>query len=137
MADESFENVIPQGSSWHTHCAFYADSMGNRDDFGAEMYLSDVTFTCKGKGFETSFKALEVLYVEKVLKAHVMEYLEGKRSKVSRANVFKAIGADTLTSLEMDSGRYIFVKFANLQFKQLLSIAQAKQKYSKTVADRN
>jgi len=37
----------------------------------------------------------------------------------------------------MDGGKYIFVKFANLQFKQLLSIAQAKQKYSKTVADRN
>ena len=123
--------------SWQTHCSFYADSMGNRDDSGADMYLSDVTFTCMGDSFETSFKALDVYYVEKVLKSHVMEYLEGKRSKVSRANVFIALGADTLTSIEFEGGRFIFVKFANLQFKQLLSIAQAKQKYSKTVADRN
>ena len=35
------------------------------------------------------------------------------------------------------NGPALFVKFANLEFKQLLSIAQAKQKYSKTVADRN
>lgn len=136
MASES-KDKGKEGYSWSTRCSFYADSMGNRDDSGADMYLSDVTFTCKGDGFETSFKAIEVLYVEKVLKAHVIEYLEGRRGKVGRANVFKAIGADTLTSLELDGGRFIFVKFAHLQFKQLLSIAQAKQKYSKTVADRN
>ena len=123
--------------SWHTRCSFYADSLGNRDDNGADMYLSDVTFTCMGDSFETSFKALDVYYVEKVLRSHVMEYLEGRRSKVGRVNVFKALGADTLTSIELEGGRFIFVKFANLQFKQLLSIAQAKQKYSKTVADRN
>ena len=128
---------IENRCSWRTRCGFYADSMGNRDDSGAEMYLCDVTFTCRGNGFETDFKAIDVLYVEKVLKSHVIEYLEGKRRKVGRANVFKAIGADTLTSLELEGGRYIFVKFNNLQFKQLLSIAQAKQKYSKTVADRN
>ena len=133
MDDKEIENSC----SWHTRCGFYADSMGNRDDSGAEMYLCDVTFTCKGDGFETSFKAMDVLYVEKVLKAHVIEYLEGKRSKVRRANMFSTIGAETLTSLELDGGRFIFVKFNNLQFKQLLSIAQAKQKYSKTVADRN
>ena len=48
-----------------------------------------------------------------------------------------AIAAETLTSVEMADGPAIFVKFANMEFKQLLSIAQAKQKYSKTVADRN
>lgn len=37
----------------------------------------------------------------------------------------------------MANGPAIFVKSANMEFKQLLSIAQAKQKYSKTVADRN
>lgn len=51
--------------------------------------------------------------------------------------MFKALAAETLTSLELADGRFIFVKFGNLEFKQLLSIAQVKQKYSKTVADRN
>ena len=137
MAEEAKDKEMAEKCSWHTHCGFYADSMGNREDSGVEMYLCDVTFICKASTFETSFKAIEVLYNDKVLKEHVLEYLEGKRKKVSRANVFKALTAETLTCLELEGGRFIFVKFDNLQFKQLLSIAQAKQKYSKTIADRN
>lgn len=137
MASEAKDKEMAEKCSWHTHCGFYADSMGNRDDSGVDMYLYDVTFICKSPAFETSFKAIEVLYNDKVLKSDVLEYLDGKRSKVSRANVFKALTAPTLTCIELEGKRFIFVKFDNLQFKQLLSIAQAKQKYSKTIADRN
>lgn len=128
---------VQKKSSWHEVCPFYADSMGNVSPSGVCIYLSDVTFFCKGPGFETSFMALDVLYTDKVLKGHVLEYLEGKRKTVRRANVFTALGKETLTSLELEGKRFIFIKFNDMQFKQLLSIAQAKQKYSKTVADRN
>ena len=128
---------VQKKSSWHEVCPFYADSMGNVSPSGVCIYLSDVTFFCKGPDFETSFMALDVLYTDKVIKTHVMEYLEGKRKTVRRANVFTALGKETLTSLELEGKRFIFIKFNDMRFKQLLSIAQAKQKYSKTVADRN
>ena len=134
---DAIEKEITEKSSWHEFCPFYADSEGNVSKDGVYIYLNDVTFFCKGPGFETSFMALDVLYTDKVLKGHVMEYLEGKRKTVRRANVFSALGKETLTSLELEGKRFIFIKFNDMQFKQLLSIAQAKQKYSKTVADRN
>ena len=134
---DAIEKAITEKSSWHEFCPFYADSEGNVSKDGVYIYLNDVTFFCKGPGFETSFMALDVLYTDKVLKGHVMEYLEGKRKTVRRANVFSALGKETLTSLELEGKRFIFIKFNDMQFKQLLSIAQAKQKYSKTVADRN
>jgi hypothetical protein len=137
MRTDFNENEIISGSSWHTRCSFYADTSGNVSRSGADMYLLDVTFYCLGPGIKACFQALDVYYTDKVLKSHVEEFLEGKRAKVRRANVFKAIAAETLTSIEMADGSALFVKFANLEFKQLLSIAQAKQKYSKTVADRN
>ena len=138
--ENEFDAIVKEirhKSSWYEICPFYADSMGNVSPSGVCIYLCDVTFFCKGQDFETSFKALDVLFNDKVLKSHVMEYLEGKRKAVRRANVFRALGADTLTSIELEGGRFIFIKFNDLKFKQLLSIAQAKQKYSKTVADRN
>ena len=134
---DAFLKDIQQKSSWYEICPFYADNMGNISTKGVLIYLCDVTFFCKGPDFETSFKALDVLYNEKVLKSQVMEYLEGKRKTVRRAALFSALGAETLTSLELEGGHFIFIKFNNLKFKQLLSIAQAKQKYSKAVADRN
>lgn len=134
---DTIEKEIKQKSSWYEFCPFYADSTGNVSPSGVYIYLCDVTFFCKGPDFETSFMALDVLFTDKVLKSHVMEYLEGKRRSVNRANVFRALGSETLTGLELEGKRFIFIRFNDLQFKQLLSIAQAKQKYSKTVADRN
>ena len=133
----SIENEIAKRSSWYEFCSFYADNQGHISENGVYIYLDDVTFFCKGPDFETSFKAMDVLYTDRVLKTHVMEYLEGKRSKVRRASVLAVFGADTLTCIELDGKRLIFIKLKDMAFKQLLSIAQAKQKYSKTVADRN
>ena len=137
MDVKSIEKEIAGKSSWHEYCSYYADSLGNVSEDGVVIYLDDVTFYCKCPDFETSFKAIDVLYTDRVLKSHVIEYLEGKRDKVHRANVFRTFGTDWLTSLELDDKRMIFIKFNDLSFKQLLSIAQAKQKYSKTVSDRN
>lgn len=134
---DAIEKEITEKSSWHEFCPFYADSEGNVSTDGVYIYLNDVTFFCKAPGFETSFKAIDVLYVDKVLKSHVLEYLEKKRSRIRRANIFAAFGAEAVTSLELDDKRMIFIKFKDMKFKQLLSIAQAKQKYSKTVSDRN
>ena len=134
---QNIEKEIEQRSSWYEHCSFYADSQGNISKSGVYIYLDDVTFFCKGPDFETSFKAIDVLYTDRVLKSHVLEYLDGKRSKVRRTSVFTSFGAETLTCIELADRRLVFIKLKDMAFKQLLSVAQAKQKYSKTVADRN
>ena len=133
----SIENEIAKRSSWYEFCSFYADNQGHISENGIYIYLDDVTFFCKGPDFETSFKAIDVLYTDRVLKSHVLEYLDGKRSKVRRTSVFTSFGAETLTCIELADRRLVFIKLKDMAFKQLLSVAQAKQKYSKTVADRN
>lgn len=122
--------------SWNTEISFYADTDKNTFEKG-NISLDDVTFTITSSGFETSFKAMDVFFTEKVFKKDVLEFLEGKRTGVGRANPLIAFTSETLTSLELDGNRIIYLKFNSGEFKQLLKIAQAKQKYSKTVADRN
>ena len=122
--------------SWKTEISFYADTDRNTFEKGG-ITLDDVTFTITSDGFETSFKAIDVFFTEKVFKKDVLEFLEGKRTKVGRANPLVAFTSETLTSIELDGDRVLYLKFNSSEFKQLLKIAQAKQKYSKTVADRN
>jgi len=122
--------------SWKTEIGFYADTDRNTFDKG-EISLDDVTFTITSDGFETTFKAMDVCFTEKVFKKDVIEFLEGKRERVGRANPLVAFTSETITSLELDDKKILYLKFNAGEFKQLLKIAQAKQKYSKTVADRN
>lgn len=126
---------FPMSQSWKTECSFYADTDKNHFE-SATISLDDVTFTISAPSFETSFKAMDVFFTEKVFKKDVLEFLEGKRTKVGRANPLIAFTSETVTSIEFEKKK-IYLKFNVSEFKQLLSIAQAKQKYSKTVADRN
>ena len=58
-------------------------------------------------------------------------FLEGKLEKVKRANPIKAIGKETLLALETDGKPAKFIKTNVYEFKQILRVAQAKQKYSR------
>ena len=123
--------------TWHQDCSFYADSNGTILENGVLLYLTDITFHVHADGFDDSFMAMDVLYTDPVLKTDALDFVTGKASRVKRANPFKALTNETLLSVELDGKRFMFFKMKGSQFRQLLSIAQAKQKYSKTVSDRN
>lgn len=61
-------------------------------------------------------------------------FAKGEIPKVHRLNLFSAMFTDTVTWLELEGKKMIFLDMKGTEFKQLLSIAQAKQKYSHTVA---
>ncbi len=121
--------------SWYTTCNFYADSDGNLHNNGILFYQTDVTFHCYAENLDISFESLDVLYVENVLKSEAIDFVQGKVPKVHRINPFKAMFNETVTWLELEGKKMIFLDLKGTEFKQLLSIAQAKQKYSHTIAD--
>lgn len=123
--------------SWHTRASFYADTEGNLIEDGVLLYLTDVTFHCHGPKFECSFDAIDVLYTDDVRKSDVIDLVRGNRKKVSRINPISAIFTDTVLSLDFGDGRMKFLKIKSSEFRQILRIAQAKQKYSTTVNNRN
>ena len=123
--------------TWHTEASFYADTQGNLLEEGVLLYLTDVTFRIWSPALEGSFDAIDVLYTDEVRKAEVLELVSKKRAKVSRVNPISAMFTETVTALDFGGNRMRFFKFKVSEFRQLLRVAQAKQKYSLTVADRN
>ena len=123
--------------SWNTRSSFYADTEGNLIEEGVLLYLTDVTFHCLGPEFDCSFDAIDVLYTDDVRRSDVIDLVRGNRNKVSRINPISAIFTDTVLSLDFGDGRMKFLKVKSSEFRQILRIAQAKQKYSTTVNNRN
>lgn len=123
--------------SWHTRSSFYADTEWNLIEEGVLLYLTDVTFHCLGPEFDCSFDAIDVLYTDDVRRSDVIDLVRGNRNKVSRINPISAIFTDTVLSLDFGDGRMKFLKVKSSEFRQILRIAQAKQKYSTTVNNRN
>jgi len=124
-------------TAWSTYCNFYADNRGHCFENGVRLSLDDVTFLVDTDGFEDSFASLDVLYNGPVLKDEVLDFLNGKTDKVRRANPLKALKLPTLLCVELEGGKILFMELKGQEFRQLLSIAQAKQKYSLTVSKRN
>lgn len=120
--------------SWHMDCNFYADSDGHLIDGPVLLYQTEVTFHCHAANLDVSFESLDVLYVESVLRSEAIAFAKGEIPKVHRLNLFSAMFKDTVTWLELEGKKMIFLDMKGTEFKQLLSIAQAKQKYSHTVA---
>ncbi len=129
------ERTIGKRVSWHMQCSFYADSEGNVLEDGVLLYQTDVSFHCHAENLDVSFESLEVLYVESVLKSEAIDFARGRIPKVHRLNLFSAMRKDTVTWLELEGRKMIFLGMKGTQFKQLLSIAQAKQKYSHEIND--
>ncbi|MCR5760506.1 MAG: hypothetical protein K6F82_00655 [Sphaerochaetaceae bacterium] len=134
---EELEKRYGKKISWSKWCTFYADSRGHLKQDGALLCLTDVTFHVWNEDFEDSFTSLDVLYTDFVLKSEAIEFAEGKIEKVHRANPFKALTKPTVLSIELEGKKFMFFEMKGQEFRQLLSIAQAKQKYSHRVSDRN
>ncbi len=129
------ERTTGKKISWHAECSFYADSDGHVIEDDVLLYQTEVIFHCHAKDLDVSFESLDVLYVESVLKSEAIAFAKGEIPRVHRLNLFSAMFKDTVTWLELEGKKMIFLDIKGTQFKQLLSIAQAKQKYSHTVAD--
>ena len=123
--------------TWSTRTSFYADTEGTLLENGVFMYLTDVTFHCRGEGFDCSFDAIDVLYTDDVRRSDVIDLIQGNRRKVSRINPISAMFTETVLSLDFGDNRMKFLKLKSSEFRQILRIAQAKQKYSLTVYNRN
>ena len=123
--------------TWYTRSSFYADTAGNIMKDGVLLYLTDVTFRIYAPDFEDYFTAIDILYTDDVRKTDAIEFVSGHRNKISRINPFSAMFTETLLALDFGKNRYRFLKIKTTEFKQLLRVAQAKQKYSLTVARRN
>ena len=141
MTDSELIAVLQQkhteNITWYTRSSFYADTTGVILEDGVLLYLTDVTFHCYAPGFEGSFTAIDILYTDDVRKTDAIEFVSGHRNKISRINPFSAMFTETLLALDFGKNRYRFLKIKTTEFKQLLRVAQAKQKYSLTVAKRN
>ncbi len=123
--------------SWQTECSFYADADKIIKTENIRFYLTDdIIFHVSATDYHDSFEALDVLYTDSVLKDDVLEFLEGRLEKVKRANPLKSFGREKLLCLELDGKPDKYLKIKVNEFKQILSIAQAKQKYSRELADR-
>ena len=133
MLQEKYSEKI----SWYTRSSFYADTAGNLIEDGVLLYLTDVTFHIYCPALEGSFQAIDILYVDDVRKSDAIEMVSGNRSKISRINPISAMFTETVLALDFGANRYRFLKIKVSEFKQILRVAQAKQKYSLTVAERN
>ena len=124
--------------SWQTDCTFYADADKNVRTSDVSFYLTDdIVFHISAADYHDSFEALDVLYTDPVLADDVLAFLEGRLEKVKRANPFRAFGKQTLLCLELDGKPDKYLKIKAGEFKQILSIARAKQKYSRELANRH
>lgn len=141
MTDSELIAVLQQkhteNITWYTRSSFYADTTGVILEDGVLLYLTDVTFHCYAPGFEGSFTAIDILYTDDMRKSDAIELVSGHRNKISRINPISAMFTETLLALDFGKNRYRFLKIKTTEFKQLLRVAQAKQKYSLTVARRN
>ena len=141
MADSELIQMLQekcgQPISWYTKSSFYADTAENLIEDGVLLYLTDVTFHYYCPSLEGSFQAIDVLYVDDVRKSDAIDLVLGNRTKISRVNPISAVFTDTVLALDFGSNRFRFFKIKVSEFKQLLRVAQAKQKYSLTVAERN
>lgn len=141
MEDEKVLSILEkkygEKISWSKRCSFYADSLGHVREDGVLLYLTDVTFRIWCEDFEFSFASLDVLYTDFVLKTDAIDFVTGKIPKVHRASPFKFITTPRILCLELEGKKFLFFEMKGQEFRQLLSIAQAKQKYSHTVSDRN
>ena len=135
MSIADIEKETGKRISWHTECGFYADSEGHVIDGDVLFYQTDVSFHCHAANLDVTFQSLDVLYVEKVLRSEAIAFAKGETTKVHRLNPFSAMFKDTVTWLELEGRKMLFLDVKGTEFKQLLSIAQAKQKYSHSVAD--
>lgn len=133
---KNIEKETGQRVSWLSECDLYADSEGHVIEDGVVLYQSGVRFFCRARGLDVRFAALDVLYVESALRSQAIEFARGERTRVQRVNPIMAMFKDTVTWLELEQKRMIFLGLKGMQFKQILSVAQAKQKYSLTVAER-
>ncbi|MFC2821373.1 MAG: hypothetical protein ACFN3H_01190 [Spirochaetales bacterium] len=123
--------------TWHAKASFYADTEGNIFEDGVLLYLTDVTFRCYAEGFNSSFEAIDVLYYDYTTKKNVIDFINGDQKRLKRINPIHAFFVDSISSLEFENHKMKFFKVKGGDFKQLLNIARAKQKYSLTVAKRN
>ena len=141
MTDSELIAVLQQKHSenitWYTRSSFYADTTGVVLEDGVLLYLTDVTFHCYAPGFEGSFTAIDILYTDDVRKSDAIELVTGHRNKINRINPISAMFTETVLALDFGKNRYRFLKIKTTEFRQLLRVAQAKQKYSLTVAKRN
>ena len=141
MTDSELIGMLQQKHSdnitWYTRSSFYADTTGIILEDGVLLYLTDITFHCYAPGFEGSFTAIDILYTDDVRKSDAIELVSGHRNKISRINLISALFTETLLALDFGKNRYRFLNIKTTEFKQLLRVAQAKQKYSLTVARRN
>ncbi len=123
--------------SWQTACPFYADADKNVRTGDIRFYLTDdIIFHVSAADYEDSFEALDVLYTDPVLMDDVLAFLDGKLEKVKRANPLRSFGKETLLCLVLDGKPDKYLKIKVNEFKQILSIAKAKQKYSRELANR-
>lgn len=141
MTDSELIGMLQQKHSenitWYTRSSFYADTTGVILEDGVLLYLTDVTFHCYAPGFEGSFTAIDILYTDDVRKSDAIEFVSGNRNKINRINPISSMFTETVLALDFGKNRYRFLKIKTTEFKQLLRVAQAKQKYSLTVAKRN
>ena len=125
---------MSNNTAWQTHCPYYADTDKTEKPDGITLSQDGVCFSiCSADGFSFTFEALDVLFTDSVKKSDVQAFIAGTLDKVKRANPLTSIGAPKLLSLELEGGKTLYLELKGPQFKQLLSIAQAKQKYSRTV----
>ena len=130
MEKEIIEKKINKNITWYEPCLFYADSPGKRCSDHAIICLSEVTFYIIDTDFEDSFTAMDIIYVDMVLKDDVISFIHNKKNKVKRANPLTTIGRKKIISLALEGKRFIYLEMKTNQLRQIIQIAKAKQKYS-------
>lgn len=137
---------------WKTVCLFYADSDKNLkesvflykigDTFYFEDFEKDCTFLgfkinppkdYKYEKFEGSFKAIDVAYMEKVLKSDVIAFCEGRSDKVKIAGNLTALFKQTVSRIELENKKIIYLEvMKNNEFVQLVDLEKNKYKWIQT-----
>ena len=135
---KDFEKKLNKKISWYAVCPFYADSKTKKIYNNALFFLTDITFYIYTSEFNENFKALDIYYTDTVLKKDALSFLSDSSDKpeqkhIKRATIFTSLGKEKLLSLELEDKSFRVIDVKILKFKQLLSIAQAKQKYSRRI----
>lgn len=126
MLKQIYSNRI----SWHMESPFYADSDGKLCETGVIVFCTDTDFHCYGDGVDTAFAAIDVLTVEHAKKDSVLDFVNGKSSKLKYLGSLPSLFTDSLDVIELDGKKQLFLKIKGTEFKQMLKIASCKQKYS-------
>ena len=132
-----FEEKLGKKISWYAEAPFYMSSLDKIIRKNVLFYLTEVTFHVYAEDFQEDFESLDIYYTYNVSKDDVKKFADGEIKTVKRLNPLFSIRKDTLLCLEFDKNIFRYVEIKGTEFKQLLSIAQAKQKYSRTVSQNN